>query len=57
MRMLQATEGGFGMKKFIKIISATGLTFESVSLRSRTDRLAMSNFIVGSTQITPVELN
>ena len=32
-------------------------TFESESLRSQTDRLAMSNLILGSTQITSVELN
>ena len=32
-------------------------TFELESLRSQTDRLAVSNLILGSTQITFVELN
>ena len=31
-------------------------TFESESLRSRTDRLAISNLILGSTQIKSAEL-
>ena len=63
MRMLMTREVGCGIKKMnhnnlcIRFRHMKSSTFALKSLHSRTDRLDMSNLMLGSTQITSVELN